>query len=307
MWKQILIASGAAGLIAGSCLVARAQAPSDGHKLVGAWMREPQRSQPNSDRMVLRDDRTVVLTERAERLPGSWKPVEKNRLQFTLTAEKNMVRVLEWKMLDGGVLRLWDTKHRNDGPTFWVRVPASARQPVRKPVAARPIWELPQYRDGRPVCDRCDSSDFGRPRDWQKHSEDGRTVTCGVCGTPYVFMLPNGTPYRPTKLAKAVRKGRYSAFRKLISREGTWKLQAGSNASLISFNTSRGTAFVSGKKWLWEEVGKDHVQVTYEGERQPRDWKWEASDDRRVILVSESVPGASPVKRRNFSLIRDVR
>ena len=106
--------------------------------------------------------------------------------------------------------------------------------------------------------------------------------------------------YQPDQLA---RKGKYSAFRKLVSREGTWKLQSGSNANMISFNASTRTAFVAGQKWLWEEVAKDRLQVTYPGDKHPRDWKWELSDDRSVVLVTESIPSGNATKQRSFSLI----
>jgi hypothetical protein len=304
MWKRNLIINGAIGLIAASCLVAQAQVPGQGAKdVVGTWIREAEQARPDGDRMVFRDDRTLVMTERGERLPGTWKPLEGSRLQLAVSAERNKERVLEWKVLNGGVLRLWDAKHRKDGPTFWVRQTAWSRQAARKPASPRPIWELPQYKDGRPVCSRCDQSDFGRPKDWRKHSQDGRTITCGVCGTPYRFLLSNGTVYQPTRLAKAPRKGKYSAFRKLVAREGTWRLQSERGANTISFNASRGTAFISGQKWLWEEVAKDHVQVTCEGDKLPRDWKWEMSDDRQMVLVTESIPAGNQVKLRKLSLI----
>src|SRR5262249_1113213 len=97
--------------------------------------------------------------------------------------------------------------------------------------------------------------------------------------------------------------GKYSAFRKLVSREGTWQLQSERGTSMISFNASSGTAFVSGQKWLWQEVDRDHLQVTYEGEKRPRDWKWELCDDRQVVRITESALVGNRVKNRTFSLI----
>lgn len=304
MWKRILILNGAAGLVAGPCLVAHAQVPGQAAKdVIGTWVREAEQSRSDGDRMVFRDDHTLVMTERGERLPGTWKPQEANRLRLSIGADRKKERTLEWKMLDGGVLRLWDARRHDDAPSFWVRQTAWSRQAARKPAAPRAIWELPQYKDGRPVCSRCDQSEFGRPKDWRKHSKDGRTITCGVCETAYRIILPNGTVYQPSRLAKAPRKGKFSAFRKLVSREGTWKLRTERGAETISFNASSGTAFVAGQKWLWEEVGKDHVQMICQGDKSPRDWKWEMSDDRQMVLVTETVPTGSQVKRRNLALI----
>jgi hypothetical protein len=306
MWKQFLILSGAAGLIAGPCHVAQAAAHAP-KGLLGTWILESQQSQPNADRMEFRSDRTLALNNHGKAFPGTWKPVEANRIQLTLPDDRNRAWLLEWKLLDDGVLRLWGLNRGRDVPTFWVRQPSASRRTVRKAVAPRPLWDLPQDREGHPICVRCEQSKFGRPKSWAKQSKDGRTIACGLCRTSYLFVQPDGMPYQPTKMASATKKRKYSAFRKLVSREGTWQLQSTGGSTPISFNASRGTAFTAGRKWLWEEIGEDHLRVVYEGERQARDWKWELSDDRQVLLVTESILGSNPGKRRTFSLIRGLR
>jgi hypothetical protein len=305
MWKQFLILNSAFGLIAGSSLAAQAQAPPRApQSLLGVWVLESDQSLPNADRMVFRADRTLVLIEKGKQFPGTWKPIEGSRVQLTLSDERNRVWMLDWKVLDDGVLRLRGAHNRKDAPTFWVHPPSSSRRIAKKPVPPKPLWELPKDKDGKPICVRCERSEFGRPKKWAKQSKDGRTIACGVCRTSYVFLQSDGLPYQPVKTAKEPNKRKYSAFHKLVSREGTWQLQSERGSTPISFNATRGTAFAAGRKWLWEEVGEDHLRVTYDGEKTARDWKWELSDDRQVLLVTESILGTNPLKRKTFSLIR---